>query len=235
MSSPVFDKGPSLKYLGLPRDYTPSPDNDPIAFLTRHLSQLPPHLLLHYSYITTPKQRTVIASIRNRRLHYTNENPPELQFEAARNTWPDLWHGRTERRGIQEGKEERAWAQSDFLPGNKQHIGKLGNLLAEYEEEREAERIRTLRRNRAPAADDFVPEEDTDSDDDVPTSSPSDFETDDEARASFERLIQERFIYGLLDNINYDEVDWDESLGIEDEREAEERWFDDDDDDDDIS
>ena len=191
MSNPAFDKLLSLKYLGLPENYTPSPDTDPIAFLKQFLFQLPPHLLLHFSYITTPKQRTVITPIRNRRLHYTNKNPPELRFESARNAWPDLWQGK-ERRGVQEGNEERVWAQRDFLLGTRQHIGKLANLLANYEEEREAERVRTTRRNRV--EDDFIPEEDSDSDDDVPASG-----DETETQESFERLIRERFIYGLLD------------------------------------
>ncbi|KAF8204701.1 hypothetical protein BJ912DRAFT_939093 [Pholiota molesta] len=224
-----FDKAPSLTYLGLPQDYTPSPENDPIAFLIERLFQLPPHLLSHFSYITTPKQRTVITPIRNRRLQHVSKNPPELQFDAARNTWPSLWQGRTERRGVQEGKEEKAWAESAFLGGSKQHIGKLGSLLADYEEEREAERAREMRRSRPPPEDEFVPEEDTDSEDeDGPTSNaPPEVETEAELKASFERLIRERFIYGLLDNIDYDNVDWDESLDVE-ERDTEERWFEED-------
>jgi len=220
-SDPTFDKSLSLKYLGLPEDYTPAPDNEPIAFLNQYLFQLPPHLLLHYSYITTPKQRTVLAPIRNRRLRYTNKNPPELLFESGRNTWPDLWQGR-ERRGVQQGIEERVWAQHEFLPGNRQHVGKLANLLADYEGEREAECVRTIRRNRALVEDHFVPEEDSDSEDDVPAPSVQENETDQETQESFERLLRERFIYGLLDNIDYDKADWDESLGVEDE---EERWF----------
>ncbi|PPQ77665.1 hypothetical protein CVT25_011100 [Psilocybe cyanescens] len=224
MSGPVFDKNPSLKYLGLPENFTPSPETDPITFLSQYLTRLPPHLLLHYSYITTPKQRSVITSIRNRRLQYVNKNPSELSFDAGRSTWPNLWQGR-ERRGAEEGAEERSWAQNDFLQGSKQHIGKLGNLLAEYEEEREAERVREIRRNnRDPAEDDFVPEEDSDSDDDAPTEP----ETPEQARASFERLLCENFMFGLLDNIDYDNVDWDETLDREDDREAEERWFDED-------
>lgn len=196
-----FDKDLSLKYLGLPLGYIPSPEHDPISFIIRHLSQLPPHLLVHYSYITTPKQRTTIASIRNRRLQYANKNPDELQFDAARNTWPNLWSGQVDRRGVREGKEEKAWAASDFLSGSKQHIGKLGALLAEYEEERTAERMRELRKNVPPPEDDFVPEEDTDSEDDMPApkSVPVIPETDEEMKSSFERLIRERFIYGLLD------------------------------------
>ncbi|KDR83958.1 hypothetical protein GALMADRAFT_219786 [Galerina marginata CBS 339.88] len=220
---------PSLKYLGLPEDFTPSPDTEPIEFLSQYLSKLPPHILQHYSYITTPKQRTVIIPIRNRRLHYANENPPELRFESGRSTWPELWQGR-ERRGVAEANEERFWVQQGFLQGNRQHVGKLANLLADYEEEREAERVRNIRRSRAPVEDDFVPEEDTDSDEDAPSNEPPEIETEAQAKSSFEKLLRERFIYGLLDDIDYDKVDWDETLGVDDDREAEDRWFDEDDD-----
>ena len=120
MSGPTFDKSPSLKYLGLPEDYTPSPDNDPIAFLNLYLSQLPPHLLLHYSYITTPKQRTVLAPIRNRRLHYTNKNPAELRFEFGKSTWPDLWQGSAVQEGNEESRAQR------HAGGCRQTAGKEG-------------------------------------------------------------------------------------------------------------
>ena len=76
----TFDKVPALKYLGLPEDYSPAPDSDPIAFLNLHLSQLPPNILQLFSDITTHKQRTSLVSIRNRRLRYVNTCPPELRF-----------------------------------------------------------------------------------------------------------------------------------------------------------
>ncbi|TFK43730.1 hypothetical protein BDQ12DRAFT_675459 [Crucibulum laeve] len=228
-----FDENLPLLYLDLPKDYEPSPKIDAISFLTKHLPQLPPHILLKFSDITSPKQRTTIPNIRNRRLTYTNNNPPELRFYAARSNWPTLWEGR-ERRGIEEGNEEKEWAESRFLEGSEKHIGKLAKLLGEYEEEREAERIRIIRREKA--ATEFTPEEDTDSEeeeeeeeDSAPSSAPVQ-ESQEEAQRWFERLIRERFIYGLLENIDYDKVDWDESLDIDDEREAQERWFDDDDD-----
>ena len=193
----IFDKTPSLRYLGLPQNYEPSPENDPIAFLSKHILQLPPHLLMNYTHITTPKQRTTIATIRNRRLHYANQNPPDLQFNHARLTWPGLWQGQ-ERQVGQSGDEERAWAQSDFLEGKKQFVGKLGNLLAGYEEERESESIRMLRRSRTTTEDDFVPEEDNESESE--TEPPQEEkETEEEAKASFERLIQEFFVYGRLE------------------------------------
>ena len=198
MSAPEFDKLPSLKYLGLPEDHTHAPDTDPIAFLSQYLHHLPPHILSHYSYITTPKQRTTIPTIRNRRLQYANKNPPELSFEQGKKTWPELWQGR-ERRGVEEGKEEKAWAEKEFLQGKEKHIGKLGNLLAEYEEEREAERVRNIRRANAMQEDDFVPEEDTDSDEEEEPAPEPEPESEEQARAAFERRIRERFIYGLLD------------------------------------
>lgn len=191
------NKHPSLKYLGLPDDYKPSPDNNAIEFLNLHLNHLPPHVAIYFSPLTTPKERSVLAPIRNRRLAYTNQNPKELRFERARNTWPELWSGSRPRPGKEESTEEEAWAQKEFLQGGTQHVGKLGKLLGEYEEEREAERARIERRNRPQQIDDdFVPEEESDSDDDsqlIPQ------ESEQEMKRWFERLIKERFIYGLLE------------------------------------
>lgn len=249
-----FDEGPSLKYLGLPQDYTPSPTTQPIEFLEQHLTHLPPNIVSHYGLITTPKQRTVIPAIRNRRLQYTLTAPVELSFVRARNSWPHLWEGRLEP-GVEEAREEKTWVEEEFLAGNPTHIGKLPGLLRDFEEERENERVRTLRRVRE--SEELVPEEDSDSDEEdededeedeePPSSEPSDLETDRERQATFERRIKERFIYGLLDvssfsfnirersyaqiqTIDYDKIDWDESLDLDDDREAQERWFEQDDD-----
>jgi len=225
--APVFTSRPILSYLQLPESYRPSPKESPVDFLQVHIRQLPPHLLLTFSLITTPKQRTVISTIRNRRLEYTYSNPRELNFVEARSQWPTLWEGR-ERRGIEEGQDEKEWVMNDgFLKGSTKHVGKLGTLLGEYEEEREAERVRVLRRERV-AETAFVPEEDSDSDDDGMAVDYVEEEVKpEEVKASFERLIRERFIYGLLDSIDYDSVDWNDQLDIDDDREAQERWFDD--------
>ncbi|KAF8640004.1 hypothetical protein AX17_001249 [Amanita inopinata Kibby_2008] len=209
--TPTFDTSSSLKYLGLPEDYDPSPQNAPIVFLTKHLSHLPPHILQHFSQITSAKQRTVIPAIRNRRLKYTSTMPDELGFELAKKRWPHMWTGGG-REEIEESRDEKEWVNHGFLKGHQQYVGKLGDLLGGYEEEREAERMRKLRRQRNIIMEDFVPEEDESSEDESTT---RDEETDEEARESFERL-----------DINYDRVDWDESLDSEDDREAEERWFD---------
>ncbi|KAG6903478.1 hypothetical protein C0995_005501 [Termitomyces sp. Mi166 len=214
-SRALFNKSLALTYLGLPDGYTPSPESDPIPFLAKHLMQLPPHLLLHFSYITSAKERTALPAIRNRRLKYTNSNSSQLQFASAKAKWPNLWQGR-EQMGVQEGADEKAWAENEFLGGAKKHVGKLGGLLGDYEEEREAERVRTLRRERA-AAQQFIPEEDESTDEEEVGSVPDD-ESPEEAKAWFERSP-----------FDYDKVDWDESLDEEDEREAEGRWFDEDD------
>lgn len=199
-----FDEAPILQYLGLEKDYTPSPKADPIAFLQRHLTQLPPHLLVHCSLVTTPKQRTVIPTVRNRRLKWSRENPPELSLSNAQNNWPGLWEGRL-RPGVEEAKEERKWAETEFLQGTTKQIGKLGNLLSIYEEERENERVRALRRYQE--ADEFVPEEDEDTDEEEeedddsekgPPTTPEP-ESDSDRQRDFERRVQERFIYGLLE------------------------------------
>ena len=121
----------------------------------------------------------------------------------AQSQWPALWEGRElEKRGAQEGREEREWVErmghDGFLkgPGGGGHVGKLGGLLGEYEEERGAERVRMLRRERAARAA-FVPEEDSDSDEE--DMGKEEEEKPEEAKVLFERLVKEHFIYGLLD------------------------------------
>jgi hypothetical protein len=229
----AFKPGPILSYLDLPQNYTPSPEVEPLEFLSSNLRLLPPHLLANFSLVTTPKQRTNLLQIRNRRLRYTQSNPSALAYANARSTWPTLWRGTPDRRGArqaQDGAEEKSWVESDFYGTQKPHVRKLGELLAGYEEERSWERSRIERRRRD--EEEFVPEEDEDTDDeeeDEPVTEPE--ESFEESKEAFERLIRERFIYGLLDSANYDAVDWDESLDVDDDRDAEERWFDDEDED----
>ncbi|TFK75751.1 hypothetical protein BDN72DRAFT_885296 [Pluteus cervinus] len=223
-----------LSYLGLPLDYSPSPSTDPVAFLARHITELPPYLLASFNSSTTPKQRTVIPRIRNRRLLYTTSNPAPFSFTSARAAWPLLWTG-TERRGTEEGEEERKWAQTGFLEGSKKHVGKLGNLLSGYEEEREAQRVRVMRRERASNDDEnFIPEEDEDTDEEQEEElyrelAKKEAEDPKVERDAFERLVRERFIYGLLPDIDYD-VDWDDKWDTDNDRDAEDRWFDDEED-----
>jgi hypothetical protein len=199
MAPETFDKTLVLKYLGLPGDYSPAPELDPIGFLNRHLFQLPPNIVQHFGSITTPKQRTLLVQIRNRRFRYVNNCPPELRFVVARNSWPDLWQGRG-RSGIEVGKDERLWAQNEFLEGAQQHVGKLGNLLGDYEEEREVERVRNLRLSQT---NDFLPEEEDSEDEEEEEENknikPPEQDTDEQVKTLFERRIRERFIYGLLD------------------------------------
>ncbi|KAJ6628814.1 hypothetical protein B0H10DRAFT_1692471, partial [Mycena sp. CBHHK59/15] len=234
----VFNEPPIRSYLGLNADSQPSPSAAPVDFLTLNLRRLPPHLLLSFSAITTPKERSRIPAIRNRRLKYADADPPELRFDSARSTWPSLYEGQ-ERRGQQEGNDEMEWVAKDFLQGLTKHVGKLGTLLGGYEEEREATRFRDLRREKAQS--EFVPEEESDSDyeEDQDVTGANEQMSAEEVRASFLRLIRERFIYGLLEarrpalsqdasEIDYDKVDWDEALDVDDDREAEEKWFDED-------
>jgi hypothetical protein len=155
-----FQDSDILSYLVLPQDYDPLPSVDPIEFLKRHLHKLPPNIIQRFSLVTTPKQRTAITEIRNRRLKFTESRPRSLSFAVARNNWPTLWQGR-EQRGQEEGKEEQEWAKTSFLGGAEQQVGNLAKLLGDMEEEREAERVRIIRRTQA--NDDFVPEEESDS------------------------------------------------------------------------
>ena len=191
-----------LNYLGLPPDYQPSPESDPVRFLSQNIRIIPKHFAQKFAQSTTPKQRTVIPTIRNRRTKFTQSNPTELSFESAKRTWPLLWAGDPSeggpRRGRAEGLEEKNWADREFLGGAKQHVGKLGTLLGDYEEERAAERSRINRRRRE-AEEPFIPEEDEDtSDEEDPVLAPPGQESPEEARSLFERSIMEKFIYGLL-------------------------------------
>ncbi|KAL7282282.1 hypothetical protein PYCCODRAFT_1374136 [Trametes coccinea BRFM310] len=224
MSAPgELDPAPILKYLGLSDTYEPSPRTAPLDFLHRHLRELPPHLLKLFSANTTPKQRTAIPAIRNRRLKYTQSNPPEFSLTSAKSTWATLWEGR-ERPGREQAQEEKEWAEKEFLGDGKQQVGKLGSLLGEYEEERESERVRSIRRQRAEYIE-SLPEEDEESDDDESTGAQEPLPA--ETEEGFLRLIKERFIYGFLESIDYDKVDWDERWDGDLDRDAEERWFDD--------
>jgi len=240
----VFDKSRLFSYLGLPDNYEPSPETSTIAFLSKHLTELPPHLLIHFNHLTSAKERTAIPKIRNRRLKYTAQKPSSLEFTTAKTRWPNLWQGK-EVHGVKEAKEEKEWVEKDFVRGSRKHVGKLGELLGGYEEQREAERVRNLKRMQFETV---IPEEDESSESDDEYAEDAEIEEDsqDQAKASFERLIRERLIYGLLEAssssrlssypfykgslqpFEYDEVDWDDSLDSEDEREAEDRWFDED-------
>lgn len=187
-----------LRYIGLPENYQPSPDAQPIEFLTKHLRELPPHLLTLFTSCTTPKERSIIPGIRNRRLKYTQSNPPEFSFSSAKTSWPLLWTG-TERRGVSEAEEEREWVKNEFLANLQPHVGKLGELLGGYEEEREAERVRDLRRHQAEYFE-SLPEEDEESDEeDEESVAAEDTENAVDAEEWFLRRIKERFIYGLLE------------------------------------
>ena len=189
-----FRESAILSYIGLPPDYEPRPSASPIEFLQKHLHVLPPHLIVGFSSITTPKQRSVIAEIRNRRLAYTKTKPKQLAFAEAGNRWPHLWSGRGYH-GREAAQEEREWAERGFLGGGTQQVGKLGTLLADYEEERKAERIRQVRRQRA--IDEFVPEEEDS--DESEMSGQGGEESSEEEQATFERRIKELFIYGMLE------------------------------------
>ena len=197
-SAQTFDHIRILSYLGLPDDYSPSPSQAPIEFVVQHFHQLPPELLRHFSFVTTPRQRSTVAAVRNRRFRFALTDPPELRFTAARSQWPTLWDGR-ERRGQDEGREEKELVENAFLGGgSKPYVGKLGALLGDYEEEREAERVRVIRRQEA-MHEEFVPEEDESSDEEDVSTVEEELEASGDSQALFQRRIRERFIYGLLE------------------------------------
>lgn len=188
-SQSFLDTNAILTYLGLPLDYDPSPATAPIPFLTKHLRQLPPNILHWFSSITTPQQRTAVLLIRNRRFNFVQSNPPELRFTAATRQWPTLLE-EPKRIGHEEAREEKEWAETTFL-GGSQYVGKLGTLLAGYEEERHLERQRQAKRVRP---GDFRPE--VDGSDEENDSAP---ESEQARHELFLRRVRVRFIYGHLE------------------------------------
>jgi len=246
MSSYPFDGGALRKYLGLPGDCTPNPETAPLHFLALHLHTLPPHLLVQFSNVLTPRERTSIPLIKNRRTQYALSGPPELSWAQGHRLEPLLWEappGSGLRPGAHDAQLEREWTDTHFIGytstagGTGQrggHVRKLGDLLAEYEEEREADRIRALRRERAAQAaaereteEEFDSDEDEDEEDDdgnnLPPEEPQSLE---DAQRAFERSLREMFISGLLDAHLYDHVDYDDKWDP-DTRDQEDSWFDD--------
>lgn len=193
-----FDAKAILSYLQLPPNYSPSPAAAPIPFLTKHIRQLPSHLLRLFSTITTPQERTAVLVIRNRRFNFVQSDPTTLRFIPTRQRWPTLWEGPGEL-GHEQSREEKEWADTAFLGGgHKPFVGKLGALLGEYEEERQMERARLARHAHQ---DVFVPDEDqsTGSDGDQYSLEPEVPESTQAVQESFLRRVQERLIYGQLE------------------------------------
>ncbi|KAH9966025.1 hypothetical protein BC827DRAFT_786475 [Russula dissimulans] len=227
MAPSNVDANVVLAYLGLALDYEPSPSTAPVPFLTKHLHQLPSHILHWFSAITTPQQRAALVLVRNRRFNFIHSNPPEFSLPAAKRQWPTLWEG-PQRIGHEDAREEKEWADTAFLGGERRaYVGKLGTLLGGYEEERHLERGRQAKLGRG-RQDVFIPEEDESSEDDRDHSRPGTPESEQALEELFLRRVRERFIYGHLEWDRYDTVDWDEGWDRE-ERDREERWFDDDD------
>ncbi|KAF8272507.1 hypothetical protein EI94DRAFT_1566176 [Lactarius quietus] len=226
MDATSFDSNAILSYLQLPPDYSPSPTTAPIPFLSKHIHQLPSHLLHLFSTITTPQQRTAVLVIRNRRFNFAQSDPPTLRVFPARQLWPELWESPGEI-GQEPRREEEEWADTAFLGGKrKPFVGRLGALLGEYEEERQMERAR---RARYAHQEVFVPEEDESGDDQGSGSiEPEVPESTQAVQEIFLRRVRERLIYGQLEWDFYDQLDWDDSWDRQD-RDAEDRWFDDDD------
>lgn len=83
------------------------------------------------------------------------------------------------------------WVREEFLKGKEKHVGKLASLLGDYEEEREAERVRAVYRELAETT--TAPEEEETESEDT-----GEEESEEQKRRSFECIIRERFIHGLL-------------------------------------
>ncbi|CAG8703628.1 14124_t:CDS:2 [Acaulospora colombiana] len=141
-----------LRYLSL-EPQTLKPSTDPVDFLRKYISILPPSLLSYFSPLLTPLQRTKITNIRNRRLQYHSSAPKEFYFPNARNTWTNVWDEVAPKSVLKENwrekgqdgkKEEQEWAEKGFLNG-KEVVGersRLGRLLVDGN--LDIERIKSL-------------------------------------------------------------------------------------------
>lgn len=246
-----------LRYLSLPADNEPSPSKDPIGFLKQYISILPPSLLqLCFSDVLTPLERSKIPAIRNRRLDYHSSAPAQLSFPVARNKWVTLWDEVAPAGAVlredwrdqaKEGRrDEETWAESNFLAGKTLagERNRLGKLLGGYEEERVGEETRAqrgerlqeyrkeeevLKREKELEGSDEE-EEEMDDQDVVGGERGWNSGDNEQLRRVFERVLKERLIDGLLENFDYDAVDWD-SRWDKQSRDDEERWFDEDDED----
>ncbi|CUA70178.1 hypothetical protein RSOLAG22IIIB_00526 [Rhizoctonia solani] len=239
-----FDGGPILRYLALDPDYAPSPDESPIEFLKQHMSQLPPHLLILFNAHpkATPRARASVPAIKNRRCAYAATEPKSLDPDVLSKTDPGVWdlvnseraQALTIRRPavVDEDEaeaDERDWASNEFQDGNKMHVGKIGELLAELEGERRRERERAVRRQvlvaRAREEETLQEEEESSDEEEGGVSAGPERLRPDPAEEDIRRAIREQFISGLLTNVDYDKVDWEERWDPDD-RDNEERWFD---------
>jgi len=209
-----------LRYLSLPETYTPNPSTLPIAFLRLHLSILPSSILQHFSFLLSPRQRTTLSAIRNRRLTYHTSAPTAFSFPIARNKWVDIWDEIAPGAVLQENwrdtsksyaEDEKAWAEAAFLDGETVagKKSRLGRLLADYEEERvgeveRANRSARLRKREARKAGDREAElQDTEEEEEEEELSEDDQDAapavdNQQLKGTFERVLKERFIAGLL-------------------------------------
>lgn len=242
-----------LRYLSLDADYAPNPSTEPVAFLRLHLSILPSSILEHFSFLLSPIQRAAIPAIRNRRLAYHSSAPPMFVFPVARNRWVDIWDEIAPSAVLQENwretskisaQEEKRWAEAGFLDGHGVlgEKSRLGKLLGDYEEERvgeveRANRSARLRKMEARKADDreatlqdasdSEEEEEELSDEDQNAAPAADNQ---QLQRTFERVLKERFLAGLLKDFDYDSVDWSNRWDVQ-SMDDEDRWFQDDDED----
>lgn len=212
-----FDGGPLLRYLALDADYTPSPDENPIEFLKRHMSQLPPHLLVLFDTNpkATPRARATVPAIRNRRCNYAATEPKALDPDVLSKSDAAVWDLVNEERAQaltirrppeqqdEDVADERDWASNQFHDGVKVHVGKIGELLAQLEGERKRELERAVRREAVAARareEETLEEEEESTDEEEPE--PSSHTTNRldplNPENDLRRIIRERFISGLL-------------------------------------
>ena len=204
---PPEDISRILNYLSLPPSLTLP--TLPLTFLSTHLHLLPISLLLPFSPLVPPRQRSTIPLIKSRRILHASRTPPPplLRADAGRLRWPLLWERLggsglpPPSRGV---AEEEDWVAEGFMPGKegRQHVRKLGGFLRGLEEEREMEGVREARRVER-RLDDVGEEFEEESDEEETplrqmNAGGGGGEADQEdVKAAFERKLLELFVDGL--------------------------------------
>ncbi|CAE6439346.1 unnamed protein product [Rhizoctonia solani] len=165
---------------------------------------------------------------RKRLLELVSTEPKLLDPDVLSKSDPGVWDLVNWEDEDEAETDERDWASNQFQDGNKMHIGKIGELLAELEGERRRERERAVRRQalvaRAREEETLQEEEESSDDEESAPAGPEQLRPD-PAEEDIRRTIRERFIAGLLTNVDYDQVDWEERWDPDD-GDNEERWFD---------
>lgn len=110
----------------------------------------------------------------------------------------------TETQQTERGRAESDWALSGFMPTHRPHVGRLNRLLGAYEEEREGEELRDLRRGerewervREMEGEEFESSDDDDDEEQEDGGEEEEGLEGEELKRAFEKKVLELFLDGM--------------------------------------